>query len=190
MRTSDGGISWIDVGPTLSANQPGSAGAVTSAKANSLGEVLLADGQGATGTVAYSPLLLPGQAVLVDTTGLNVGVSLNPLAAAPVQGATLFNSQTTGAANTAVVVTIAAVASTRAHVYNVHAFCSAGTSTLTVTDGGTTIWGTLAGEITTARFEKRWEPGLTGATNSAVVITLATCGVGNTGTLHVQADRF
>jgi hypothetical protein len=116
------------------------------------------------------------------------GTSAWPIA--PVQGATLFNSQTTGAADTAVTVTIAAAASTRAHVYNVHGFCSAGTSTLAVTDGGTTIWGTTAGEIGTTRFEKRWEPGLTGATNSAAVITLATCGVGNTGTLHVQADRF
>jgi hypothetical protein len=179
------------VGPTLTANQPGSASAVTSAKANSLGEVLLADAQGGgINSIAYSPLLLPGQAILVDTTGKNMGISLNPLAAAPVQGATLFNSQATSAVNTAVTVTIAVAASTRAHVYATHAFCSAGTSTLTITDGGTTIWGTTAGEITTARFQRTWTPGLTAETNSQVVVTLATCGAGNTGTLHVQADRF
>lgn len=170
--------------------------------------------------IAYSPFLLPWEQILVSANDLPFGTSTNPIRndptgttpqpvsgtvtanqgagangtvawpVAPVQGGTLFNSQTTGAADTAVTVTIAAAASTRAHVYNVHGFCSAGTSTLTVTDGGTTIWGTTAGEVGTSRFEKRWEPGLTGATNSQVVITLATCGAGNTGTLHVQADRF
>jgi len=122
------------------------------------------------------------------TVGL--GYSPNALAVSPVQGTTLFNSQTTGAADTAVVTTIAAGGNMRAHVYATHAFCSAGTSTLTITDGGTTIWSTTAGEITTARFQRTWSPGLTGATNSAVVVTLGTCGPGNTGTVHVQADRF
>lgn len=171
-------------------------------------------------TIQYSPVKLQGEMTLFSASGTELGSASNPLRVnptgtttqpvsgtttanqgtaaagtsawpvAPVQGATLFNSQTTGAADTAVAVTIAAAASTRAHVYNTHVFCSTGTSTLTITDGGTTIWSTTAGEIGTARFEKRWEPGLTGATNSQVVITLGTCGAANTGTLHVQADRF
>lgn len=128
--------------------------------------------------------------VYISDGTINRTLNPNTLPVSPIQGATLFNSQQVSAADTPVAVTIAAAASTRAHVYNIHAFCSAGTSTLTVTDGGVTIWGTLAGEIGVTRFEKRWAPGLTGTTNSAVVATLDTCGGGNTGTLHVQADRF
>ncbi len=107
-----------------------------------------------------------------------------------VQGDTLFNSETTGAADTAVVVTIAAAGGVRAHVYTVDALCSAGTSSVTISDGGTTIFSTAAAEVTTARLRIQWPLGLTGATNSAVVITLATCASANTGTLTVQADRF
>jgi hypothetical protein len=103
---------------------------------------------------------------------------------------TLFNASTTSAADTAVVVTIAASANTRAHVYGFDAFCSVGTSNVTITDGGTTIWKTPAVEITTVRTAVAFPVALTGATNSAVVITLATCGGGNTGTLMTQADRF
>lgn len=118
------------------------------------------------------------------------GHSLGPCASSQIQGNFLFNSQTTGAANTAVVVTLTAVASVRSHVYTIDARCSAGTSNLTITDGGTTIWSTAAAEVGVVNFRREWPTGLTGAVNSAVVITLATCGVGNTGTLIVQADKY
>ncbi len=118
----------------------------------------------------------------------------NPLAAftvAPVQGPTLFNSQTTGAANTAVTVTIAAVAVQRAHLYRIEASCSAGVSEVTITDAGTTVWATLTGEVGTARFRQPFTPAaLTGSTAGALVVTLAACGAGNTGTLIVHADRY
>ena len=121
------------------------------------------------------------QPVTLTSTTANQGTAANspaPWPMTPVQGPTLFNSQTTGAANTAVVVTIAAAASVRAHLYQSYAYCGAGgTSSLTVTDGGTTIWATQAAEIGIARFEKNWPIGLTGTTNSALVVTLATCGV-------------
>ena len=114
----------------------------------------------------------------------------------PAQGGsvtgTLFNTQTTNGAITAVVTTIAALANTRTHVYSVEARCgtAADTSGITITDGGTTIWTTGIAEVVFgSNYKEKFNPGLTGATNSAIVITLATCTVG-TGTLIVQADRF
>lgn len=109
----------------------------------------------------------------------------------PVQGPTLFNSETVGVANTAIVITIAASAGQRAHVYQIsRALCvPAGTSTLLMTDGGLQIWGAQAiGSLDT--FSQVWPVGLTLTTNSAVVITMSTCGAGNQGVLGVQADRF
>ncbi len=109
-----------------------------------------------------------------------------------VQGVTLFNTQTTGAATTAVVVTLAAAAGQRAHVYSVEGRCNtaANTSSITMTDGGTTVWSTAVAEVlAVSNFVRQWSTGFTGTTNSAVVITLAACAAG-TGTLIVQADRF
>lgn len=136
----------------------------------------------------------------VDTSGRSTvnqgatsGSGVSVWNSTQTQGFTLFNSQTTGAANTAVTATIAAAASVRAQLYEINAYCSAGTATLTVTDGGTTIWATNGAEVPSTaatRFVKQWPTALTGATNSAMVVTLGTCGVGNTGTLAVQASRW
>lgn len=120
------------------------------------------------------------------------GMGTTPCAGSPAQSTTLFNSQTTGGAIAAVAVTIAAVVGTRAHVYSVEGRCNtaANTSGITITDGGTTIWSTVGTEVLAAtNFVRNWTPALTGATNSAVVITLAACAAG-TGTLIVQADRY
>lgn len=122
--------------------------------------------------------------------GIVCGHGLAPCANSPIEGFRLQNSQTTAAADTAVVVTLAAITGVRHHVYSVEARCSAGTSGLTITDGGTTRWSTAAAEVGVVNFVRNWSPGLTGSTNSAVVITLATCGVGNTGILIVQSDRY
>lgn len=116
------------------------------------------------------------------------GTSAWPIA--PIQGATLFNSRSVSAANTAVTVTIAAAVGQRAHLYGLDASCSAGTAQVTVDDGATRIWETLAAEIGTSRLRVTWPVGLTGSTNTAMTITLSACGAGNTGTLIVQADRF
>ena len=120
------------------------------------------------------------------------GMSLGSCSTTPVQGNALQNSQTTGAATTAVTVTIAALPSVRTHIYNVEARCNtaANTSGITITNGGTTIWSTVATEVLAAtNFVRTWPTGLTGSTNSAIVITLAACAAG-TGTLIVQADRY
>lgn len=129
-------------------------------------------------------------AVPASGGALSCGFGSAPCASAPVEGFVLFNSQTTGAANTAVAVTIPAVLDVRAHIYEISARCSAGTSSLTVTDGGVTIWSTAAAEVGTATARYRFDVGLSGTRGSQVIITLASCGVGNTGTLIVQADRF
>lgn len=120
------------------------------------------------------------------------GGGLTSCTTTPVQSNALLNTQTTGAATTAVVVTIAAILNARAHIYSVEGRCNtaANTSSITITDGGTTIWSTAAAEVLAAtNFVRNWSPGLTGASNSAMVITLAACAAG-TGTLIVQADRY
>jgi hypothetical protein len=108
------------------------------------------------------------------------------------QAFTLFNSQTTGAANTAVTVTIPASAAVRAHLNSLEAQCSAGSATITVQDGATTIWTSMGANVPAApaTYRRDWNTPLTGSTNTTMTITLSACGVGNTGTLHVQAGRF
>jgi len=169
---------------------------------------------GTAGEVWYSPTAVAGQYTIIGPNGAPLFTSTNagivdtlstgaavrqsptatPTAAAwsvsPVQGFALFNTSSTGAADTAVTATIAAAASTRAHVYSVSAFCSAGSATITITDNAVTKWPTPAGTVGTSLFAAAWPVAWTGATNSPVVVTLSTCGPGNTGTLSVQADRF
>jgi len=103
---------------------------------------------------------------------------------------TLLNTETASAVNTAVTTTVAAAAAARAHLYKMSARCSAGTAAVDVDDGASQIWSTSAAEVTTTNLTERWNPGLTGTTNTAMTITLGACGAGNTGTLSVQADRF
>lgn len=105
----------------------------------------------------------------------------------------LFNTQTTGGAATAVTVTLTAVAGQRTHIYSLEARCNTATETsnVLISDGGTTIWssGPLAVTAAAPQYSKYWTTGLTGATNSQVLVTLAACATG-TGTLIVQADKF
>lgn len=208
-RTTDGGLTWASsarVSPSPSCPQQTgqTIGSQTAVIRNGRAVYISRSGSTAgTGPCAYFAALGLGGVAITGPNGVpwdiggdgvapvKQGTPLNALTVAPVQGPTLFNSQTTGAANTAVVVTIAAVASQRAHLYRVEASCAAGTASLTVTDAGTTVWSTLATEVGTARFRQAFAPaGLTAGTNSALVVTLTTCGVGNAGTLIVHADRF
>lgn len=120
------------------------------------------------------------------------GSGLTSCAGTPIQSKSLFNTQTTGAATTAVTVTLAAIPAGRSYVFAVEARCNtaAATSGLTITDGGTTVWSTVGTEVIAAtNFVRNWSPALTGATNSQVVITLAACTAG-TGTLIVQANQW
>ena len=91
------------------------------------------------------------------------------------------------AANTAAVVTLAAVAGRRNVVYQVAASYSA-TPTggrLTITDGGVTVLdvGISAGGLTNLVLD----PGLAGGPNAEVVATLAAGGSGIIGRLNVVA---
>lgn len=101
-------------------------------------------------------------------------------------------TQTTGATNTAVAISVTGAASTRAHVNGVDAYCSAGTSGITITTatGTTTIWSTPAAAVGTTLFSKEFPTALTTTVLAdTVTVTLASCGVGNTGTLMVRGGR-
>ena len=100
------------------------------------------------------------------------------------------NVESTSAANAAVSVTLTPGAATRGVVYMIAARCSAGTSSVIFKDGGTQAWSTDAAFIGTTTKVLTFSPGWTGSVGNAVVITLATCGGGNTGVLSVQADIF
>lgn len=105
------------------------------------------------------------------------------------QAGTLLNSFTTGADDTAVVVTLTGVAGQRIHLYSLDARCSnPGTGQVTIADGSI-LFQTAAGVIT-EDIRYMWQPGLTANTGATMSITLGTCGVGNTGTLMVQADQW
>ena len=101
-------------------------------------------------------------------------------------------TQTTGATNTAVAIAITGATNTRAHVNGVDAYCSAGTSGVTITTatGTTTIWSTPAAAVGATLFSKEFPTALTTTVLAdTVTVTLASCGVGNTGTLMVRGGR-
>ena len=102
-----------------------------------------------------------------------------------------FNSgELTSVANTAVAHTITGVVNRTVRLMSFKARCSGGTSTVTVTDGGTTVWSTPSGAIGTGDGGAIWMPPLSLTVGNTVVVTLATCGSGNTGKLNVQADQW
>lgn len=217
-RTSDYGVTWammpqyqIQPGGT---NIIGISG-VTTRAGRGVGTNVTVENLNST---IYSPTTLPGNVGIQDrngrildlqtnTIGANAAAvfqsdamtdsRLNPWGMTMVQrhSTVLFNSSTTGAANTAVVATITAAVNQKAHLYSIQAYCSAGTSaaTSTVVDNATTVHTFPIAAIPTApaMLEKRWSPGLTSfANNTAMTITASACGVGNTTTLNVQADRW
>lgn len=208
--TRDSGVSWVPIF-TLAAGQR--CGLPCNVAVNGGNAIATFDDVSATNKVLYSATLPAGGQLLVGPTGIPAQVDANgrlltnptwtvagpvtiaatvpatPLLTTPVQSQTLQNSSTTGAADTPVVVTLAAVAAVRHHLYSVAAYCSAGTASLTITDGGVTKWNPPAAAVGTTLFSATWPVALTFATNSAAVVTLSTCGAGNTGTLIVQSDR-
>ncbi len=139
-----------------------------------------------TGTTTV--LLLAAVAVAIAQTSIIPSGSPQP--AALVQPANTFNSQTTGAANSAVAVTVAAASGQRGALYSLAARCSAGSASLTVKDGAADIFSTQSGAVTTSNFSQQWNTPLSASLNTDLVITLSACGAGNTGTLSVQASRF
>jgi hypothetical protein len=140
------------------------------------------------------PLNVDANGNVTANQGVPAASSANAWGVVPVQGQNLKNSHTTGAAATAVVVTIAGVASQQVHVYSLEARCNTAADTttgVTLTDGGTTKWSTGPTDVPAAsvNYGRPWVPGYTAASGATVVITLAACSVG-TGTLIVQADQF
>lgn len=123
----------------------------------------------------------------------NCGTPLITCTASPVQFGTIVNSETTGAATTAVTVTLAAVPGARAHVYSIAARCNtaSATSSLLISDGGATIWssGLLAVTNVQPQYFRDFNTPITSVVNSQVLITLAACTAG-TGTLIVQTDKY
>lgn len=113
----------------------------------------------------------------------------------PMQGGsgngTILNFNINSNPDTALVQILAAGSRGRLHLHGIDSWCTAGSATLTVTDNATVIWTSQTGEIGTAAFRANWSPALTGlANNTSMTITLSSCGVGNTGKLIIQADRF
>lgn len=105
----------------------------------------------------------------------------------PIQRGVLFNIRQTSAADATNVVTIGAQANTRAHVYRVKWSCSAGSAGLTLeSPAGTVKWTASAAASGDVEFATGW----TSETNTAVSITIDSCGAGNTSTVEVQADRY
>lgn len=122
------------------------------------------------------PTLAAG-ANAIGTVGVTTG---------PVQG-TPRNSTATSVANTANAVTVAAVAGQSVRLAGLDYFTSAGTATLTIADGATTIF---SGPASAARTLLLGFPGLTGTAGNAMTITVGAAGVGNTSTLNVIATQY
>lgn len=101
------------------------------------------------------------------------------------------NSSTVSSANTAVTHTITGVQNRTIRIESLSAYCSAGTSSITITDGGTTTWRSPTGFISTSIVGVAWPvPYTSNAPGNTVVVTLATCGSSNTGTLNVQHEMY
>jgi hypothetical protein len=99
------------------------------------------------------------------------------------------NTTTVSTSNTAAVKTLTGVANRAWRIDGVSAFCSAGTSTITIAEAGTTTFVTNTGAVGTSILGIAFTPATyTAAAGATVVITLGTCGSGNTGTLNVQAE--
>ena len=103
------------------------------------------------------------------------------------QAGTLLNSSDTSADDTAFVKTLTGVAGKSVHLYSVDAICDTGTSSITVDDVTTEIF-SLA--VTNAQGRTTWNPPLTAGAGNNMVVTIATCGTSNAGTLIIQADQY
>ena len=133
----------------------------------------------------------------INGTGANITLTALyyfypvPSVHASAQPPNTSNTEATSSANASVSTSISPTSKTqRAYLYSINARCSAGTSQVTVTDGTTQIWSSAATEIGTTSFSHSWTPGLAAAPLNSLTVTLATCGVGNTGTLDVQGSFF
>lgn len=192
IRTVDGGITWVTAnGPWMTIAGTGGPIETLIARPSGNGVVIHAsNNNGPTnngrdyGYTTTSP------------TGVSVLNHGEIPVAGPVQAGTLLNSQTTGAATTAVTVTLTGIAGFRFHVYEVSARCNTAAATatvLSVQDGATTIYSAASSTaqiVAATDFTKRWSgTGLTITDGNNAVITAGACSAGTT-TLQIQADQF
>jgi hypothetical protein len=105
-----------------------------------------------------------------------------------VQPPALRNSSATGAANTAVTASIAAISAQNVYLFSVEMSCSAGTGSLQIKDGvsGTVIWQSPAA----ANIQRVFFTPLASTSGNGMDVVASTCGVSNTTTLSVQASQF
>lgn len=113
-----------------------------------------------------------------------------PLSVSPSQRQSVNGVPVVSATNASAVKTITGFTNRSVRIFSFKASCSAGTATVTITDGGVTVWSTVAGAIGTNDGGAIWMPPLTLTPGNTAVVTLSTCGGGNVGTLTVQADLY
>jgi len=189
IRTIDNGVTWVAAsGPWLAI--AGTGGPTHTAIARTNGSAIVTHTRVENGPTnigrnyGYSTTLPSGLKVL----------SRGEIPVIPIQGGTLSNRQTTGAAATAVVTTLTGIAGFRYHLWSVSARCgtAADTATITVAEGATTRYSsafTQVALVTQNSFDKTWPTGLTLADGANLVVTLGACTAG-AGTLIIQADQF
>lgn len=203
-RSIDSGGTW-----TIQGELPRSFSLLTTAETRN-GRAIYGD-RGAQRAI-YSSIVGAGTLILAGEDGTKLDVDANGRLTAnqgaagtepgwPVEGsqrATLRNSRAVSAANTAVTITIAAVAGQAVRLYSYAGFCAAGgtSTTVQVQDGGTIVWqqsqvvndGTgLTPPHANFSFDNI---GLRGTTGNAMSVTLGACGAGVVGTISVHASQF
>jgi hypothetical protein len=110
---------------------------------------------------------------------------------APTQHGTLLNSETVSAASGTAVATLTGVNFKQVHIYQIGARCNTTWASLTITNGGTTIFSSDTSFVSTNTKILSFTPvPLTGSVGATMVITLGPCAPGSIGTLDVQADVY
>lgn len=144
---------------------------------------------------AHAQTVVPGQTSSQTAMAIVCSDPANNLSLAAcgseAQGPTLNNAQTTSATNTAQTITLTGVSNRRWTLRQLFGACSAGTSTaITVQDGATTILTLPALSATiSALIPSPPATGITISAGSNLVVNVPTCGVGNTSTVTIIADR-
>lgn len=131
----------------------------------------------------------------VDGLDVNV-VNAAALQSPTEQSGTLFNSNTAGADDTAVTVTIPAAVGERVHIYRLGFRCfpetDADTSnaSIRISPLGTLLWVSQGGAMSSDETTVTWPVPFTSDENQGLDITVPACGVGNSNRINIQADRF
>lgn len=192
VRTTDGGLTWVPAnGPWLTTAGTGGPYQTLVGRTSGIGVVV----HGSNNTGPGTPAGRDYGYTTTTPTGISVFNHGEIPVAGPVQAGSLLNSQTTGAVTTAVPITLAGIAGFRVHVYSVQARCgtAAATATVTMTDGGTTVWSDALTQVAlvtqNSLTRTPWNTGYTAGDGATVVITLGACSAG-AGTLIIQADQF